>query len=174
MPYCNFLLKLPEKFTLLSIMGGPIEVALKPLATIWCNGFQRGSQLGPHDAEKRQCLGQLAVRVPIVEIPVCPYTEKTMFPFPFKFNEIWSWWQFSFQFSEPNGIPFGLQNRKETVTTLISHSVCKEMETVFSGYVYAWRKHDFREVIWTVFYVNMFDRKIDANMFLNSCWTNRK
>ena len=26
------------------------------------------------------------------------YTEKTIFPFPFTLNGIWSWWQFSFQF----------------------------------------------------------------------------
>ena len=26
------------------------------------------------------------------------YTEKTSIPFPFKLNEIWSWWQFSFRF----------------------------------------------------------------------------
>ena len=25
-------------------------------------------------------------------------TEKTIFPFPFKFNGIWSWWQFFFRF----------------------------------------------------------------------------
>ena len=30
-----------------------------------------------------------------------------MFPFPFTLNGIWSWWKFSFRFSEPNGIPFG-------------------------------------------------------------------
>ena len=27
-----------------------------------------------------------------------PYTEKTMLPFPFILNGIWSWWQFSFRF----------------------------------------------------------------------------
>ena len=40
-------------------------------------------------------------------------TEKTRIPFPFTLNGIWSWWQFSFRFSEPNGIPFCSENRKE-------------------------------------------------------------
>ena len=35
------------------------------------------------------------------------FTEKTIFPFPFTLNGIWSWWQFPFRFSEPNRIPFG-------------------------------------------------------------------
>ena len=34
------------------------------------------------------------------------YTEKTIFPFPFTLNGIWSWWQFSFRFSEPSEIAF--------------------------------------------------------------------
>ena len=41
------------------------------------------------------------------------YTEKTIFPFPFKLTGIWSWWTFSFRFSVPNWIPFGSKNRKE-------------------------------------------------------------
>ena len=35
------------------------------------------------------------------------YTWKSVIPFPFKLNGIWSWWQFFFRFSEPNGILFG-------------------------------------------------------------------
>ena len=34
-------------------------------------------------------------------------TGKTILPFPFKLNGIWSWWQFSCRFSEQNGILFG-------------------------------------------------------------------
>ena len=37
------------------------------------------------------------------------YTEKTMFPFPLKLNGLWSWCQFSFLFSELNGIQFCLK-----------------------------------------------------------------
>ena len=39
-----------------------------------------------------------------------PYTEKTIFPFPFTLNGIWSWWQFLFDF-EPNGIQFGTKSK---------------------------------------------------------------
>ena len=48
------------------------------------------------------------------------YTEKTIIPFPFTVNGIWSWWQFLKQME----IPFG----SKTVTTIISHSLWKEME----------------------------------------------
>ena len=34
----------------------------------------------------------------ISKIFLCMYTGKTIFPFPFTLNGIWSWWQFSFQF----------------------------------------------------------------------------
>ena len=40
-----------------------------------------------------------------------PFTEKTSLPFPFKLNGIWSWWQFSYRFSEPNGIPFSSKSK---------------------------------------------------------------
>ena len=62
----------------------------------------------------------------------CWYTEKTIFPFPFKFNGIWSWWQFSFRFSEPNGIPFVFKIKRKTVTMIISHSMWKELEVCTS------------------------------------------
>ena len=40
------------------------------------------------------------------------YTEKTIFPFPFKLNGMWSWWQFSLRFF--NQMEFHLvHNRKE-------------------------------------------------------------
>ena len=48
------------------------------------------------------------------------YTEKTIFPFLFAVNEIWSWWQFL----NPMEIPFS----SKTVTTIISHSLWKEIE----------------------------------------------
>ena len=37
--------------------------------------------------------------------------KKTSIPFPFRLNGIWSWWQFSFRFSEPNRIPFGSKSK---------------------------------------------------------------
>ena len=43
------------------------------------------------------------------------YTEKTIFPFPFTVNGIWSWWQFLNQME----FPFG----SKTITTIISHSL---------------------------------------------------
>ena len=45
---------------------------------------------------------------------VCLYrvhTDKTIFPFPFTLNGIWSWGQFSFRFSEKNEIPFGSKSK---------------------------------------------------------------
>ena len=54
-------------------------------------------------------------------------TEKTIFLFPFKLNGIWSWWQFSFQFwTKWTSIWFKI--KRKTVTTIISHSMWKEME----------------------------------------------
>ena len=41
------------------------------------------------------------------------HTEKTIFLFPFTLNGIWSWWQFSFRFSEPKGIPFGSKSEEK-------------------------------------------------------------
>ena len=52
------------------------------------------------------------------------YTEKTIFPYPFTVNGIWSWWQFLNQMEFPLEILFG----SKTVTTIISHSLWKEME----------------------------------------------
>ena len=57
------------------------------------------------------------------------YTEKTIFPF----NFISHWMGYdrgdSFPFDfEPNGDPFRSENRKENVTTVISHSMWREME----------------------------------------------
>jgi len=37
--------------------------------------------------------------------------ENSIFPIPFKLNGIWSQWQFSFRFFEPNGIPFGSKSK---------------------------------------------------------------
>ena len=38
-------------------------------------------------------------------------TEKTSISIPFILNGIWSWWQFSFRFSEPNGIPLDSKSK---------------------------------------------------------------
>ena len=60
-------------------------------------------------------------------LPPRLYTEKTIFPFSFTLNGIWSWWQFSFRFwTKCNSIWFKIE--KKTVTTIISHSFWKEME----------------------------------------------
>ena len=59
------------------------------------------------------------------------YTEKTRILFPFKLNGIWLWWQFSFQFwAKWNSIWFKIE--RKTVTTIISHSIWKEIEYEFS------------------------------------------
>ena len=58
------------------------------------------------------------------------YTEKTIFPIPFTLNGIWSWWQFSLQFlTKWNSIWFKIE--RKTVTTIISHSIWKEIEYEF-------------------------------------------
>ena len=59
------------------------------------------------------------------------YTEKNIFPFLFSSNGIWSWWQISFRFwIKWNFIWFKIE--RKTVTTIISHSLWKEMEIYFS------------------------------------------
>ena len=56
------------------------------------------------------------------------YAEKTRFPFPFTLNGIRSWWRISFRFwTEWNSIRFKIE--RKTVTTIISQSIWKEMET---------------------------------------------
>ena len=54
-------------------------------------------------------------------------SEKTRFPFPFALNGIWSWWQFSFRFWT-KWISIWFKIEMKTVTTIISHSMRKEME----------------------------------------------
>ena len=55
------------------------------------------------------------------------YTEKTRCSFPFTLNGIRSWWQFSFRFwTKWNSIWIKIE--KKTVTTIISHSMWKEMK----------------------------------------------
>ena len=49
--------------------------------------FQGGPRLGPHDAERRQSLGQLKSVGDIFPVWQSFYTEKTMFPFPFLLND---------------------------------------------------------------------------------------
>ena len=52
------------------------------------------------------------------------HTEKTIFPFPFKLNGIWSWWQLSFRFwTKWNSIWFKIE--RKTVTTIIYPIQCK-------------------------------------------------
>ena len=116
-------------------------------------GFHGGPQLGPPYAERRQSLGQLghqslgrwrfscvSLRIVAGTVSVCNHhTEKTMFPFPFTLNGIWSWWQFSFRFwTKWNSI--WLRIEKKAVTTTISHSIWKEIEYMFSQCI--------RHVIW--------------------------
>ena len=56
---------------------------------------------------------------------------KTIFPFPFKLNGIWSWWQFSFRFWT-KWISIWFKIERKTVTTIVSHSIWKEIEYEFS------------------------------------------
>ena len=52
------------------------------------------------------------------------YTEKTRFPFPFKFNGIRSWWRFFFRFwTKWNSIWFKIE--RKNVTTIIFLSIWK-------------------------------------------------
>ena len=76
-------------------------------------GFQGGPQLGSHDAERPVSRTAISLIGDVFPVWLSFYTEKTIFPFPFTLNGIWSWWQFFFRFSEQNGIPFGSENRKE-------------------------------------------------------------
>ena len=87
-------------------MGAQLRVSLKPLGTI--------------DSVYHTPLGVPYSVYPSVyhtkknnssERHTC--TEKTRILFPFKLDGIWSWGQFSFQFSEPNGIPFGLKSKEK-------------------------------------------------------------
>ena len=70
----------------------------------------------------------------------CNHTEKTVLPFPFTVNGIWSWWHFSFRFwTKWNSIWFKIE--RKTVTMIISHSIWEEMEYEFSQCAYLIRKH---------------------------------
>ena len=68
---------------------------------------------------------------------VCPrgwlllaYTEKTIFPFPFTLNGIWSGWQFSFRFKTKwNSIWFKIE--RQTVTTIIPIQFERKWKTSF-------------------------------------------
>ena len=53
------------------------------------------------------------------------YSEKTMFPFPFTVNGIWSWWQFF----EPNRISFGSKSKRKLSQR--SYSIQFERKFIF-------------------------------------------
>ena len=129
----------PSDITLLWYWGPPeIPLTSRRYDT---EGFKEGLHFVSHHAERSQPLGQhwkffsslesrnkLQSRLQLFRRPsekltplgmMC--TEKTLFPIPFIVNGIWSWWQFLKQME----IAFG----SKTVTTIISHSLWKEMET---------------------------------------------
>ena len=54
-------------------------------------------------------------------------TEKTRVLFLFKLNGIWSWWQLSFRFLNQMDFHLVQKIERKTVTTIISHSMWKEM-----------------------------------------------
>ena len=54
-------------------------------------------------------------------------TQETIFTFLFTLNGIWSWWQFSFRFWT-KWISIWFKIERKAVTTIISHSVWKEIE----------------------------------------------
>ena len=55
-------------------------------------------------------------------------TRRNGFPFSYKFNGIWSWWQFSSHFL--NQIEF---HSRKTVTTIIFQQIWKEIKIYFYG-----------------------------------------
>ena len=57
------------------------------------------------------------------------YTEKTRIRFPLKLNGIWSWWQFSFRFSEPNGNLFGSKSKGKKIVSPRSYHIQFERKT---------------------------------------------
>ena len=79
------------------------------MIVLWCTGGFKGalswSPLMPRDASLSDSYKSVGDVFPVWQ---SFYTEKTIFPFPFILNGIWSWWQFSFNF-EPNGFQFGLK-----------------------------------------------------------------
>ena len=75
--------------------------ALKSYSHCVTNAFHNADLRGVIQPDKK-----------VKHIRTCIYTEKTIFPFPFTLNGIWSWGQFSFLIL--NQMEFHLaQNRKE-------------------------------------------------------------
>ena len=87
----------------------------------------------------------------------------TIFLFPFKLNGIWSWWQYSFRFwTKWNSIWFKIEWK--TVTTIISHSMWKEMEYLFSQCGWCRKLANFRSELAN-------NTRIVMNTFNdNCCW----
>ena len=82
------------------------------MIVLWCTGGFRGAlNWSPLCRETPVSRTAISLIGDIFPVWLSFYTEKTMFPFPFTVNGIWSWWQFSFRFSEPNGIPFGSKSK---------------------------------------------------------------
>ena len=81
--------------------------------------------------QNKQYIIPTILRVTIFILLFYLWTLRKLFPFSFSLNGIWSWWQFSFRFrTKWNSIWFKIE--RKTVITIISHSMWKKMETVFS------------------------------------------
>ena len=99
---------LSDRFTHPGIMG-----TLTPLG-------RNSSAVMEERVSESPLIGSRWCRQSLLSTPgVCslPYTEQTIFPFPFKLNRIWSWWPFSFQlWTKWNSIQFKI--KKKTVSTI--------------------------------------------------------
>ena len=82
------------------------------------------------DLEPYQCLVFTGQRLSDAFLYNPLYTENTIFPFPFKLNGIWSWWRFSFRFSEPNRILFG--SKSEGKLSKWSYPIQFERKWIYS------------------------------------------
>ena len=97
------------------VMGAQLRAPVCHSAMV-LKGLRGAPTWAPHYAEKDNSLGKRKCVFPRAEMALLGrrigpifaplfrpkefkhYSEKTMFPFPFKLNGIWSWWQFSFLF----------------------------------------------------------------------------
>ena len=69
------------------------------ILVLWCTvGFMGPSIFPPWCRETPVSRTAISLSVTIFPVQQSFYTEKTMFPFPFTLNGIWSWWRFSIQF----------------------------------------------------------------------------
>ena len=92
----------------------PLGTPLNPSIRLCCDvrGVTGVPSIGPPWC-REMLISRTAISLSVTFFPVWQsfYTGKTIFPFPFTLNGIWSLWQFSFRFSEPNGFPIGSKSK---------------------------------------------------------------